>query len=233
MLSPIQHTLLNIQLPGIKALEPLKPLVLDAELTHLPQATGLVIFIHGSGSTRFSPRNQSVAKVFQQAGLSTLLFNLLTAEEAQLDDITGEHRFNIALLTQRTVAVIDWVQNHPPLDTLHIGLLGASTGAAAALNAARLRPNEVECVVSRGGRPDLAMLSLPQVAAPTLLIVGALDTEVLALNQRALNALPKRTPKQLCVIEGASHLLAEDDTLIKAAAMAGDWFVNYLRPLRG
>lgn len=219
---PIEHQSLHITLHGAK------PVLLKAELTHIAGASGLVIFIHGSGSNRFSPRNQRLAKVFQQAGLSTLLIDLLTVEETNTDEITAQYRSNIALLTQRTVGVIDWAQNHPTLETLHIGLLGASTGAAAALNAARLRPNEVECVVSRGGRPDLAMLSLPQVNAPTLLIVGELDVEVLALNQRALNTLTQCTAKQLYIIKGASHLFTEDDTLMQAAEVARDWFLNYL-----
>ncbi|WP_127470689.1 dienelactone hydrolase family protein [Thiomicrorhabdus aquaedulcis] len=191
---------------------------------------GLILFIHGSGSSRFSPRNQLVAQRLNQAGLATILFDLLTESEGKLDEVTQEYRFNISLLTQRTVAVIDWLQTHSPIDTLHLGLFGASTGAAAALNAARLRPNEVECVVSRGGRPDLAMLSLPQVKAPTLLMVGSLDTQILALNKRALTALPNNKHHKLSIIEGASHLFEEDNTLMQAANEACDWFLRYLKP---
>jgi dienelactone hydrolase len=196
-------------------------------LLTLPQsARGLVVFVHGSGSSRFSSRNQYVAQVMNQAGLATLLFDLLTLEENQIDEITREYRFDIELLSQRTVATIDWLREQPVLKILSIGLFGASTGAAAALNAAGQRPDEVKCVVSRGGRPDLAMDSLPDVLAPTLLIVGSLDTEVLHLNKLAKQAM--QTKCDILIIDGATHLFEESGTLQEAAEAAKQWFIKYL-----
>lgn len=196
-------------------------------LLTLPQsARGLVVFVHGSGSSRFSSRNQYVAQVMNQAGLATLLFDLLTPEENQIDDITREYRFDIELLSQRTIATIDWLKEHPQLKNLSIGLFGASTGAAAALNAAEQRHNEVKCVVSRGGRPDLAMPSLPNVLAPTLLIVGSLDTEVLHLNKLAKQAMQAKC--DILIIDGATHLFEEPGTLQEAASTAKEWFMEYL-----
>jgi len=196
-------------------------------LLTLPQsAKGLVVFVHGSGSSRFSSRNQYVAQVMNRAGLATLLFDLLTPEENQIDEITREYRFDIELLSQRTVATIDWLGEQPELKNLSIGLFGASTGAAAALNAAKQRPDEVKCVVSRGGRPDLAMASLPDVLAPTLLIVGSLDTEVLQLNKLAKQAMQAKC--DILVIDGATHLFEEPGTLQEAAEAAKQWFMEYL-----
>ncbi|MGW8169139.1 MAG: dienelactone hydrolase family protein [Sulfurovaceae bacterium] len=196
-------------------------------LLTLPQsAKGLVVFVHGSGSSRFSSRNQYVAGVMNQAGLATLLFDLLTPEENQIDEITREYRFDIKLLSQRTIATIDWLGEQPELKNLSIGLFGASTGAAAALNAAEQRPNEVKCVVSRGGRPDLAMDSLPDVLAPTLLIVGSLDTEVLHLNKLAKQAMQAKC--DILIIDGATHLFEESGTLQEAAEAAKQWFIKYL-----
>jgi dienelactone hydrolase len=196
-------------------------------LLTLPQsARGLVVFVHGSGSSRFSSRNQYVAGVMNQAGLATLLFDLLTPEENQIDEITREYRFDIELLNQRTIATIDWLREHPQFKNLSIGLFGASTGAAAALNAAKQRPSKVKCVVSRGGRPDLAMASLPNVLAPTLLIVGSLDTEVLHLNKLAKQAMQAKC--DILIINGATHLFEEPGTLQEAALAAKQWFIEYL-----
>jgi dienelactone hydrolase len=191
-----------------------------------PAPKGLVVFVHGSGSSRFSTRNHYVAELLQQSGLATLLFDLLTAEENRIDEVTREYRFDIELLSQRTIATVDWLSEHPHLGTLSMGLFGASTGAAAALNAAKARPNEVECVVSRGGRPDLALPALPDVLAPTLLIVGGLDHEVLELNRLAQKALHSHC--ELIVIDGASHLFEEPGTLKAAALAAKNWFLQYL-----
>ncbi len=195
-------------------------------LTVPKSATGLVVFVHGSGSSRFSTRNQYVAEVMNQAGLATLLFDLLTSEENQIDVTTREYRFDIELLSQRTITTIDWLREQPQLQKLSIGLFGASTGAAAALNAAKARPNEVDCVVSRGGRPDLAMPAIPDVLAPTLLIVGSLDTEVLQLNQLAKQAM--QTKCDIVTIDGATHLFEEPGTLEAAAFAAKEWFIKYL-----
>ena len=196
-------------------------------LLTLPQsAKGLVVFVHGSGSSRFSSRNQYVATTMNQAGLATLLFDLLTPEENEIDDITREYRFDIESLSQRTIATIDWLREHPQLKNLPIGLFGASTGAAAALNAAKHRPGEVKCVVSRGGRPDLAMDSLPDVLAPSLLIVGGLDTEVLHLNKLAKQAMQAKC--DILIIDGATHLFEEPGTLQEAAFAAKKWFLKYL-----
>jgi len=199
---------------------------LEGLLTFPQSAKGLVVFVHGSGSSRFSSRNQYVATIMNQAGLATLLFDLLTPEENQIDDITREYRFDIELLSQRTIATIDWLKEHPELKNLSIGLFGASTGAAAALNAAEQRHNEVKCVVSRGGRPDLAMPSLPNVLAPTLLIVGSLDTEVLHLNKLAKQAMQAKC--DILIIDGATHLFEEPGTLQEAASTAKEWFMEYL-----
>lgn len=200
---------------------------LDGLLTWPEHATGLVVFVHGSGSSRFSPRNQYVAELLNAAGLATLLFDLLTPQENQVDELSREYRFDIELLTQRTIATVDWLSEHSELGKLSIGLFGASTGAAAALNTAKARPNEIECVVSRGGRPDLAMASLPEVLAPTLLIVGSLDREVLELNELAQETMPSHTC-ELQVVEGATHLFEESGTLETAALAAKAWFIKHL-----
>ncbi|NOR56800.1 MAG: alpha/beta hydrolase [Sulfurovum sp.] len=199
---------------------------LEGLLTVPKSATGLVLFVHGSGSSRFSTRNQYVAGVMNQAGLATLLFDLLTSEENQIDVTTREYRFDIELLSQRTIATIDWLHEQPQLQKLSIGLFGASTGAAAALNAAKARPDEVASVVSRGGRPDLAIPAIPDVLAPTLLIVGSLDTEVLQLNQLAKQAMQTRC--DIAIIDGATHLFEEAGTLEAAAFHAKQWFIQYL-----
>lgn len=187
-----------------------------------PRATGLVLFAHGSGSSRFSGRNQAVAGTLQRQGLATLLFDLLSAEEERRDQQDRSLRFDIPLLAERVVAAIDWVQSEPPLAALPIGLFGASTGAAAALIAAARRPELVWAVVSRGGRPDLACDSLAQVRCPTLLLVGGLDLEVLELNTWAAARL--QAPYRLTVVPGAGHLFEQPGTLEQVAAAAAGWF---------
>jgi len=199
---------------------------LTADLSVPESPRGIVIFAHGSGSGRHSPRNQAVAQALQSCGLATLLADLLTADEEVVDRVTARLRFDIALLGRRVVALVDWVRQQPELRPLRIGLFGASTGAAAALVAAAARPNDVAAVVSRGGRPDLAGTALPQVSAPTLLLVGSLDTEVIDLNQWAKVRL--RGPVSLSVVPGATHLFEEPGTLEEVAAQAGTWFVTCL-----
>jgi pimeloyl-ACP methyl ester carboxylesterase len=199
---------------------------LVADLVVPDAAGGLVVFAHGTGSSRHSPRNRYVAGVLQRAGLATVLTDLLTAEEEQIDVRSGELRFDIDLLGRRVVAMADLLAEHKPVAQLPIGLFGASTGAAAALYAAAERPERVDAVVSRGGRPDLAGARLEKVDAPTLLIVGGRDEVVLDLNHRALRQLGG-VPK-LEVVPGATHLFEEPGALERAANLARDWFVTYL-----
>ena len=191
-------------------------------------ARGIVLFAHGSGSSRHSPRNRFVAEMLRQAYLATLLMDLLTEEEEAIDQQTGRHRFNIGLLTKRLVSATDWLARFPETRSLKIGYFGASTGAAAALVAAAERPDMVSAVVSRGGRPDLAGGALAHVWAPTLLIVGGQDRLVLALNREALAKL--KGEKKLEIIPGATHLFEEPGTLEGAAALARDWFQRHLAP---
>ena len=199
--------------------------LLDADLAMAPDAAGLVIFAHGSGSGRASPRNRMVADVLHRAGFATLLFDLLTVAEQREDAVTGALRFDIPLLGERLIGAIDWAGQQPQIGALPIGLFGASTGAAAALVAAAARPQVVFAVVSRGGRPDLAAESLPRVAAPTLLVVGGDDDQVIVLNRRAAAQLP--APHALEIVPGATHLFAEPGTLERVAELARDWFVAH------
>ena len=199
-------------------------------LTVPPDACGLVLFAHGSGSSRFSQRNRSVAEVLQAAQLATLLFDLLTPEEAERDQLDQALRFDIPLLSQRLVGAIDWARQRDDLSGLPLGLFGASTGAAAAIHAAVERPQAVAAMVSRGGRPDLAMEVLAAVACPTLLIVGGLDFDVLRLNRQAASRLLAR--HALLVVPDAGHLFEEPGTLLHAADLARDWFVQQLCPAR-
>ena len=189
-------------------------------------ARGIVVFAHGSGSSRFSSRNRYVARVLYEAGLATLLFDLLTAQEHAIDVITREFRFDIALLGTRMIATLDWLGAETAVAGQPIGLFGASTGAAAALHAAAARPDRVAAVVSRGGRPDLAMPELKRVRAPTLLIVGGLDLAVIEMNRAAERALG--APCRIAVVAGATHLFEEPGTLEQVAALARDWFLQYL-----
>jgi putative phosphoribosyl transferase len=201
---------------------------LEGDLVIPPAARGLVVFAHGSGSSRRSPRNRYVAGVLNQAGLATLLFDLLTPQEERVDDVTAELRFDIDLLAQRLAGATDWLIRDPSTGGLRIGYFGASTGAAAALIAAAEHPERVAAVVSRGGRPDLAGGALGRVRAPTLLIVGGEDQLVIALNQDALRAL--RCEKRLQIVPGATHLFEESGTLERASELAREWFLRYLAP---
>lgn len=189
-------------------------------------ARGLVVFVHGSGSSRHSPRNQSVARCFNEMGRATLLFDLLTKHEQPIDEITRQLRFDIPLLSQRLTGVIDQLSSDAQLRELRIGLFGASTGAAAALTTAASRPADIAAVVSRGGRVDLAEPSLARVHAASLFIVGSRDLEVLELNRAAAARL--QCEHQLVVVPGASHLFEEHGTLEEVARLAGDWFVRHL-----
>jgi len=189
-------------------------------------ASGVVVFAHGTGSSRFSPRNRHVAQVLREAGLATLLLDLLSPDEEEDDVITREHRFDIDLLAERVEHAIDWLAEEPETETLAVGLFGASTGASAALVAAAERPIRVGAVVSRGGRPDLADQSLPDVECPTLLIVGGRDDVVIDLNERARDHM--RCAVRLEIIPGATHLFEEPGTLDQVARLARDWFVNNL-----
>ena len=205
--------------------------IIHADLTIPLGARGLVIFVHGSGSSRLSRRNKWVASELQWGREATLLVDLLTPAEAARDERTAEHRFDIQLLARRVVDVIDWAGREPALRALPLGLFGASTGAAAALFAAARRPERVKAVVSRGGRPDLAESVLTLVDAPTLLIVGENDADVLALNQRALSQLGGE--RLLEIVPGATHLFEEPGTLEAVATFAREWFVRHLGGVSG
>ena len=192
-----------------------------------PAAKGVVAFAHGSGSGRFSPRNQFVARAIEAGGLATLLLDLLEEEEAG----DREKVFDIELLAERLQSAADWLGEQPETSALRPGYFGASTGAGAALVAAARNPTAVGAVVSRGGRPDLAHAFLSVVQAPTLLIVGGNDDVVIELNQQALGLL--RCPKQLVIVPGATHLFEEPGTLEEVSRLAKEWFVRYLAPVAG
>jgi putative phosphoribosyl transferase len=195
----------------------------------IPQgAEGVVVFVHGSGSSRHSARNQYVARALNEGRLGTLLFDLLTAQEEEIDLRTRHLRFDIDLLARRTVGTVDWLTRQAFAKNMKIGLFGSSTGAAAALIAAAERPAVVQAVVSRGGRPDLAEPVLPDVVTPTLLIVGELDTPVIGMNRHALEQMPDETEVLLKIVPGASHLFEESGTLEQAARLARDWFIQHL-----
>jgi pimeloyl-ACP methyl ester carboxylesterase len=189
-------------------------------------AIGTIVFVHGSGSSRHSPRNRLVADVLRKAGMQTLLLDLLTSAEEAVDVRTREYRFDIPLLAERVIGVIDWMNDLHEFDDAGVGLFGASTGAAAALIAAAQRPNNVGAVVSRGGRPDLAHGALPHVMAPTLLIVGGNDPIVEQLNREAQAAMTATT--SLVIVPGATHLFEEPGTLDIVADLAAEWFRNHL-----
>ena len=199
---------------------------LQGNLRIPPAADGIVVFAHGSGSGRHSPRNRFVADVLVNAGLATLLIDLLTQEEEMIDLQTAEIRFDIRLLAERLGGVTDWLAGEPSTAALSIGYFGASTGAAAALIAAADRPRTVRAVVSRGGRPDLAEPFLRRVRQPTLLIVGGADDVVIHLNRQALKELGGI--KRLSIIPGATHLFEEPGALEQVAALASQWFLRYL-----
>lgn len=200
---------------------------LFGDLTLVDQSPGLVVFVHGSGSSRMSKRNQYVAGILQKYGLTTLLFDLLTKDEGLVDDITREYRFNIPLLAQRLVEVTKWIYTQPNLMRKKIGYFGASTGAAAALIAASQPSLNIATVVSRGGRPDLAESRLGFINCPTLLLVGEHDYDVLELNKKAM----KKTPPGQCelrIIPEATHLFEEPGALKDVAEEAGAWFAQHL-----
>lgn len=190
------------------------------------QPLGLVIFAHGSGSSRFSSRNRFVANVLNEANLATLLFDLLTEEESVVDQVDSRLRFNIPMLAQRLSGVVNWAQSDPMLQMLRVGLFGASTGAAAALMTAAQLPDMVAAVVSRGGRPDLADQALTRVQAPTLLIVGGQDHPVLEMNRHAAARMVAQV--HTSIVPHATHLFEERGALEQVAELARDWFVQHL-----
>ena len=200
--------------------------MLNGDLSLPANAAGLIVFAHGSGSSRHSSRNRMVADALQRARLATLILDLLTESEERVDMITAEFRFDIPLLARRVVAAVDWARAAPPTSALPIGLFGASTGAAAALIAAAERPEDVRAVVSRGGRPDLAEAALDGVLAPTLFIVGGRDEVVVQLNREAYARL--RSEKHLDLVPGATHLFDEPGALDEVSRVAREWFVRYL-----
>ncbi|HEX8115323.1 MAG TPA: dienelactone hydrolase family protein [Kofleriaceae bacterium] len=212
------------EFPGITV--PAGRVQLIGDLAIPLERRGVVLFAHGSGSSRLSPRNRGVARVLNRGGFATLLVDLLTRDEEVIDEATRELRFDIDLLAKRLVAATDWLARYPRTERLRIGYFGASTGAAAALVAAAEVPEHVGAVVSRGGRPDLAGAALERVTAPTLLIVGGEDDVVLALNRQALARL--RCEKQLVIVRGATHLFEEPGALDAVAKLARDWFERYL-----
>ena len=222
-----------VDMPSIPAVPVSRPVRIDVtgaslngDVTVPEGARGLVMFVHGSGSSRFSPRNRTVADCLVRAQLGTLLLDLLTEPEERTDAVTAEFRFDIPLLADRTMSVVDWVGVSPPLHSLPLGLFGASTGAAAALMAAADRTQLVRAVVSRGGRPDLAGPALQRVVAPTLLIVGGRDDAVLDLNRDAYDRLPG--VRDLEIVPDATHLFEEPGTLDKVGHLATAWFLKHL-----
>ena len=209
-------------------LMPVGEVTLDGELQIPPNATGVVLFAHGSGSSRLSPRNQFVARILREAGLGTLLFDLLTREEEMIDSFTRHLRFDIALLCERLVAATRWLENQEAARGLRAGYFGSSTGGGAALMAAAKLGERIGAVVSRGGRPDLASAWLPKVKCPTLLLVGALDTVVIDLNREAMRRMT--CPTELRLIPDATHLFEEPGALEAVAREAAGWFHDHLSP---
>lgn len=206
---------------------PAGEVVLEGNLLIPSGATGVVLFAHGSGSSRFSSRNRYVAEELRSGGIGTLLIDLLTREEEQIDMRTAHLRFDIDLLADRLGAAIEWLHREPRAAALKVGLFGASTGGGAALVAAAQRPDRVAAVVSRGGRPDLAGAALPRVKAPTLLIVGGDDRAVIGMNQEAYDQMS--AVRKMEIVPGASHLFEEPGTLEEVARLAREWFLRYLR----
>lgn len=207
---------------------PAGPVVLEGNLEIPEGATGIVLFAHGSGSSRHSPRNRAVARSLQVNGLGTLLVDLLTPDEEMADDVSGRMRFDIDLLAERLIGATDWLAEEPATHKLRVGYFGASTGGGAAIVAAAQRPNIVRAVVSRGGRPDLAGSALGRVRVPTLLIVGGEDRPVLAMNRNAFDRI--RAKKRLEIISGATHLFEEPGALEQVARLAAAWFLEFLTP---
>ena len=209
---------------------PAAGVVLAGDIDMPEAARGVVLFVHGSGSSRHSPRNRYVAGELQKAGLATVLIDLLTPAEERIDSRTGEFRFDIGLLAARVIALIDWLAEHDPTAGLGVGLFGASTGAAGALIGAAARPDRVGAVVSRGGRPDLAGDFLALVRQPTLLIVGARDEVVIEYNRRAMEMLAGEA--RLEIVPGATHLFEEPGALEQVARLSRDWFAHHLQGLK-
>ncbi len=203
---------------------------IDGDLGMPEGAKGIVIFAHGSGSSRHSPRNREVATALRRVGLATLLIDLLTPQEERVDLVTRELRFDIPMLAARVEAALDWARVDARTAGLPVGLFGASTGAAAALIAAAVRPDDVAAVVSRGGRPDLAGDALTRVRAPTLLIVGGRDEPVIGMNEEARARMPAGTETRLEIVPGATHLFEEEGALEEVAELAGEWMGRRLRP---
>ena len=217
MKSPTEKRTINI---------PAGEATINGNLNIPPKARGIVLFAHGSGSGRFSPRNTYVASQINAAGIATLLIDLLTEEEEARDEYTGEYRFDIELLAKRLIFATDWLTTNPDTKNLAVCYFGASTGAAAALIAAARLPERVKAIVSRGGRPDLAGEYLAKVRAPTILIVGGDDVEVLELNKQAMQQMSSE--KKLTVVPGATHLFEEPGKLEAVARLAIDWFLKHL-----
>jgi putative phosphoribosyl transferase len=213
-------------MPDFNVQIPIGSIVLDGNLTIPVNSQAVILFAHGSGSSRYSARNQYVAQVLARSGLSTLLVDLLTPNEDAMDRQTGHMRFDIGLLSLRLTAAIDWLAANPGTGNLRLGLFGASTGAGAALVAAAARPDRVGAIVSRGGRADLAGQALQTVRAPTLLIVGGQDEAVIRLNRDAFNVM--RTLKAMEIVPGAGHLFEEAGALERVAELARGWFIQYL-----
>jgi dienelactone hydrolase len=209
----------EVQIPAANA-------TVGGTLTIPADAQGIVLFAHGSGSSRFSPRNRYVAEELNHVGLATLLIDLLTAQEEAVDLRTREHRFDIPLLATRLVGATDWIAEQPELRDLPLGFFGASTGAAAALVAAASRPDRVSAVVARGGRPDLAGATLPNVRCPTLLIVGGNDTPVIGMNRDAMSQMTAQVVLE--IVPGATHLFVESGALERVAELAAGWFTRYV-----
>ncbi len=209
---------------------PVGQVSLEGTLAVPRHAPGIVVFVHGSGSSRFSPRNRFVAEVLRTGGVGTLLADLLTAEEERIDSLTRQVRFDIDLLTERTAAILDWLVTMDSIGERPMGLFGSSTGAAAALRVAATCPDRVGAVVSRGGRTDLADPVLDRVRAATLLVVGSRDIPVLRLNRSSLERLGAARARRLEVIPGAGYLFEEPGALERVAGLARDWFQQHLAP---
>jgi len=216
------------QASAVAVMVPIDGRQLLGDLATPANALGLVVFAHGSGSSRHSSRNRFVARTLERRGLATLLIDLLTREEEVVDERTAEYRFDIPMLAQRLVTIVDWLKGRPDTSSSAIGLFGASTGAGAALIAAAQRPHAIGAVVSRGGRPDLAGPALANVKAPTLLIVGSRDEPVIEMNRDAMRRMPGEV--RLEIVTGATHLFEEPGTLDRVAELAGTWFAQYLKP---
>ena len=221
------HGSSGVAIEHLPVMVPVDSIRLEGSLGVPTAAKGIVLFAHGSGSSRRSPRNRYVADMLNEGGLATLLIDLLTEDEQQVDQQTTQLRFDIPFLSKRLVAITDWVEQYREVAGIPIGHFGASTGAAAALMAASELPRVVKAVVSRGGRPDLAGSALPRVQAPTLLIVGGADPVVLDLNRKAMARM--RCETNLTIVPGASHLFEEPGALTAVAALALEWFLAKLR----